>query len=79
MVIHRHRNLAAFVHSNPTHEGSSVVRDLRLEQLLSARARDAFHTELPANESGEEDEAGYDGEASVAGTEASRGSLTSVD
>jgi hypothetical protein len=77
-VIHRHRNLASFVYSNATHQGYRVAQNSRREQLLSARVRGAS-PRLPADENGEDDEIGYDGEASVAGTETSRSSLTSVD
>jgi hypothetical protein len=77
MVIHRHRNLTAFVHSNTTRQGYRVGQNSRQEPI-SARITDAF-SRLPVDENGEDDEAGYDGEASVAGTETSRGSLTSVD
>jgi hypothetical protein len=79
MVIRRHGSLATFLHSNVTRQGSRVAQSSRLERRLPVHVEDNFPTELLADESGEEDEAGYDGEASVAGTETSRGSLTSVD
>ena len=80
MVIHHSRNLTTFVHSNATHQGYRVAQNSR-QDPLSARVMGTF-SRLPGDENDEnggEDEAGYDGEASVAGTEASRGSLTSVD
>jgi hypothetical protein len=79
MVIHRHGSLVTFLHSNVTRQGSRVARNSRLDRLLPVRVEDKLPVELLADESGEEDEAGYDGEASVADTETSRGSLTSVD
>ena len=77
MVIHCRRNPTDFVHSNAAHQGYRVGQNLRPEPL-SARVRDTF-PRLLADETGEDEEAGYDGEASVTGTEASRDSLTSVD
>lgn len=80
MVIHHNRNLTASVHSNATHQGYRVAQNSR-QDPLSARVMDTFaRPSADENgEHGEEDETGYDGEASVAGTETSRSSRTSVD